>query len=655
MLHNPSFCRHWRVMTFGAMLLFGLCAYAQNASLYSFVPLDSPMMMSVDVPQLWQATADLRKMEMVGNGLRTVEAGLGLSMEEEILPWIGQAAVVGTDIRPGDPGWALFLQIREPNRMIGDARLTELIQKILQSGEQVKWLALDIKGVPVRRTEIPRGKSVLKIATITQDGWLVIAFGDGVIRKVIDARNGSIQSLEKHPLYARATGGLPAGAIGRFCVNGQGILAQMEKYRPETAVRYEDSEMGMFFAAGAVSYTNQNLHVESTYCTASPKTQAMLKQFNADFGTISGESLSQLPEGAFATLLLAHPDKWFDGFERILLDASEGPESKEFMRQQFAEFDDLREVLKCCSGEVGISAAFREEKGFGITVAEQTGGDEQATAAVAALNRFLQKMESPIAERENIYILRDMQSNSKWFPTQFCWTARKQWFVGGSHPDWIAQPAAEPALVLPEYAKGANLALFGNLSFLPNALKAMGAPDEIAGMLAMINLGKGEWALTAKIDEDGGGVKCHMTGSLPIIAMSAAVLFPVFAKSRERARTVQSMSNLRQLAMAAQMYAMDREKLPVLKTAADMKEHLGDYLGNSEQMFISPRTGEPYVPNPFVSGKSIGVFDNPTIMIVLYEKTAGSDGSRCAAFLDGHVEVIQAGQWETVRKRSKIP
>ena len=50
---------------------------------------------------------------------------------------------------------------------------------------------------------------------------------------------------------------------------------------------------------------------------------------------------------------------------------------------------------------------------------------------------------------------------------------------------------------------------------------------------------------------------------IAIIAVLAAILFPVFAKAREKARTTTCTSNERQLIVALQMYAQDHgQKLP---------------------------------------------------------------------------------------------
>jgi len=44
---------------------------------------------------------------------------------------------------------------------------------------------------------------------------------------------------------------------------------------------------------------------------------------------------------------------------------------------------------------------------------------------------------------------------------------------------------------------------------------------------------------------------------IAIIAILAAILFPVFAKAREKARQASCQSNLKQLALASLMYAQD--------------------------------------------------------------------------------------------------
>lgn len=48
---------------------------------------------------------------------------------------------------------------------------------------------------------------------------------------------------------------------------------------------------------------------------------------------------------------------------------------------------------------------------------------------------------------------------------------------------------------------------------------------------------------------------------IAIIAILAAILFPVFARAREKARTTACLSNLKQIGLAAHMYAQDYDEL----------------------------------------------------------------------------------------------
>ncbi|MCE5215684.1 DUF1559 domain-containing protein, partial [bacterium] len=50
---------------------------------------------------------------------------------------------------------------------------------------------------------------------------------------------------------------------------------------------------------------------------------------------------------------------------------------------------------------------------------------------------------------------------------------------------------------------------------------------------------------------------------IAIIAILAAILFPVFARAREKARQSACQSNLKQVGLAAQMYAQDYDETMV--------------------------------------------------------------------------------------------
>ncbi len=60
---------------------------------------------------------------------------------------------------------------------------------------------------------------------------------------------------------------------------------------------------------------------------------------------------------------------------------------------------------------------------------------------------------------------------------------------------------------------------------------------------------------------------------IAIIAILAAMLFPVFARACESARKIQCLSNVKNIAMAVQMYLTDYDRLPPLEHRTDVFDY----------------------------------------------------------------------------------
>lgn len=73
---------------------------------------------------------------------------------------------------------------------------------------------------------------------------------------------------------------------------------------------------------------------------------------------------------------------------------------------------------------------------------------------------------------------------------------------------------------------------------------------------------------------------------IAIIAILAAILFPVFAQAREKARQASCLSNMKQITLAALMYAQDYDEMFVGDNTAT-----GERWGNYYWMFVS----KPYI------------------------------------------------------------
>lgn len=154
----------------------------------------------------------------------------------------------------------------------------------------------------------------------------------------------------------------------------------------------------------------------------------------------------------------------------------------------------------------------------------------------------------------------------------------------------------------------------------------------------------------------------ELTVVISIIAILAAILFPVFAQAREAARKSTCQSNLNQIGMALQMYARDwNGKLPAREH--DFSPLVTPYV-NSLAVFYCPSDSPVYPSRPrsTVTGALAGsVTLPPGPFFTSYQYRGGLSlddrGDQPVAgdyhflhsttamvlFLDGHVRAVKSG------------
>jgi prepilin-type processing-associated H-X9-DG protein len=131
---------------------------------------------------------------------------------------------------------------------------------------------------------------------------------------------------------------------------------------------------------------------------------------------------------------------------------------------------------------------------------------------------------------------------------------------------------------------------------------------------------------------------------LSIIAILAAILLPVFAKAREKARQAACQSNVKQLSLACQQYAYDNDS--TLPDAATWQQDIRPYLPSSFTWDCpsSHRGKQSYEFNPELSGRSLAEIADPATTPMVYESEGYQTGSGPhsggwnTGFADGHVK-----------------
>jgi len=142
---------------------------------------------------------------------------------------------------------------------------------------------------------------------------------------------------------------------------------------------------------------------------------------------------------------------------------------------------------------------------------------------------------------------------------------------------------------------------------------------------------------------------------IAIIAILAAILFPVFAKAREKARQTSCLSNIKQLGLGVLMYAQDYDEVfPLYQPTEPVYNYpycywddlLGPYI-NNDQLWVCPTTklNPSYYPNLYLSirggmgydfrARSLGYVLNPSECIMMAESRDYGVCGHCINGADG--------------------
>jgi len=111
---------------------------------------------------------------------------------------------------------------------------------------------------------------------------------------------------------------------------------------------------------------------------------------------------------------------------------------------------------------------------------------------------------------------------------------------------------------------------------------------------------------------------------IAIIAILAAILFPVFARAREKARQASCLSNMRQIGLAIQQYAQDFDEavVPIAITAHGGYTNV-DGTASTTTSMLWPQLNYPYV-------KNLQVFHCPSMGKDANQGWFGGYPSRCS-------------------------
>jgi hypothetical protein len=473
---------------------------------------------------------------------------------------------------------------------------------------------------------------------------------------------------------------LPAKRSCFFSLNGD-ALAKIIDASPGRKVINSAPLQGLS-VVGSMVEDEHSERIDIFGAGGSATLRQQLKTLKGVLTPVDDTALAQLPPGARVTLLSSNPGQWATFLQQILLGFATDPDKKD-IDKGFTQVQPVLAILNACAGPFGAAGSWTKEQGGGVAVVGKTSTAMEAKIQVTLLSDFINtQANTPIAVADEVVSLPEIPLDDL-FHLKPCWMAKDSWFKFASAPEWIHGPGALVATLPPE-ALGADCVIRADWGFINTfreqleANMVLGALTGLVGdngednqeyedtdfptggimvteTLRLLGLDQLQMLGYSRIADDGAawhgvldlGNANSMMSLLRLSPMVAVALAPaVSIPASEKALQTRSLSNLRQLALATQMYAQDNEEmLPTWKTPDDLKAELNI----ADKIWTQPLSNLPYQPNPLVAGKALGDFADPEDVILFYEQTPYADGGRCAAFLDGHVQYMSAQVWEAAK------
>jgi prepilin-type N-terminal cleavage/methylation domain-containing protein len=129
---------------------------------------------------------------------------------------------------------------------------------------------------------------------------------------------------------------------------------------------------------------------------------------------------------------------------------------------------------------------------------------------------------------------------------------------------------------------------------------------------------------------------------IAIIAILAAILFPVFARAREKARQTTCTSNQRQIALSISMWAQDHDEMMPMYTNVWSSINLDNKVLSCPS--VSKSLTNSYVYNKRCDNIAIGSVDSPDVRWVSSDGAnemldLRHTGKTISSYMDGHVAI----------------
>ncbi len=464
-----------------------------------------------DARWMWDATDELREGPQIRAGLAEMEKELGVSLEEDVVPWAGQVAGAMLSMDPKQPQSAFFIEVRNPIQYY--ATMTRMRTRMEREASRY-WKGTGYNGVPLRYSYLGSGKNRIPVSTAWLKGWLVVGVGNGATKRVIDTWQDRKPSLADNSVWANALGQLPEQSVMRFGVN-TGMMAQAGP-AGMVAMSTQALEMSRAVSAGGLTELDDGFRMVSSTIATAPASRRFYGALST-VPTVKEAVLDRLPDGTFFTFAITDPGAWWDAYEPmfsgILGADAKTREAQEFVDVAMARYEPLTDIIRRFEEGMALGLTYRPERGFGLTLVGDCGTMETARQSADELAGFVRKFDQEVTLSEDGSTYRiPLPEGKAPIPFQPSWTVSGEYLVLGSHDTWLEAGTGAERIPLSDEARTAQVVSRGDFRFVEPALTQFAPPvaakkgpskDDVIQGWRRSGLGEARWWSTSEMRGDG--------------------------------------------------------------------------------------------------------------------------------------------------------
>jgi len=137
-----------------------------------------------------------------------------------------------------------------------------------------------------------------------------------------------------------------------------------------------------------------------------------------------------------------------------------------------------------------------------------------------------------------------------------------------------------------------------------------------------------------------------------------ALCWPIGGNSKESARRTANLSNLKQIAVALNMYTADNDDRfpPDVSSVAAVHGLLTTYLQPEVRMVSNNKGSSAFLGNGSLAGKKGAVIAIPDLTLVFFDSAPWPEVKRAVTFVDSHVKFLKEEMFqEAVGNRWVLP